>query len=181
MGKRRQSQISECQQKIQQAQQQAEQQAEQQQAEKAHHQLFNALLARTTAEGYKPITLESFLLDARQLASSGEKIALHGNYWKFAEDNERLASQIPDEDSIMLVTEDAPRAFREFLLRTWEAIPNVWNARSISGLVVLGHAGECTQQLYTGAEREQICLFVENGWSAGFNDTSTYVPFEWRD
>jgi hypothetical protein len=139
----------------------------------------------------RPIPLESFVLDAKDLAASGKKVAVIGNYQKLEGGAEYLCHGLKPQcgTSVPLLTVDAPRALRAYLMRAWDAIPEdaamfgggkVW---FLPDLVLLGHAENC-MQLWNGIEREGICLVVENGWHVQGPHTRfwapTFTPPEWQ-
>ncbi len=134
-----------------------------------------ALIAQTISAGYEPMTVESFVLDAKALAASGKKVAVLGNYW-----GERLCN----ERTICapLITYNAGRELRRYLMTNWDAMPRgmfgqrVW---SIQDMVLLGQAVEYG--------RGEVCLSVVTGWRVQRpewlgtlqSEIPAFVPPEW--
>jgi PDZ domain len=169
--------ITSCSKQIEQANREAERAFDTQKGQ----QLFDELIRVTRESGYKTITRDDFLLDAKQLALSGKKIAILNGVYSWSDGVEWLSG-------IPLVTQDAPRTLRAFLLKTWEDIPQgglfFQKEHNIRGLALLGHAGDCSWQTEPGATKEAICLLVENGWSVRMpetQDTYTFIPPEWQN
>jgi hypothetical protein len=123
--------------------------------------------AADEARGYPHITVETFMLDGKDLASVGAKAAIAGAYVREGNlDNlyaDRralfMARQDNSQPNVPLVTDDASRDFRQQLLRCQS------DASSHLGclVTVLGHATTCKLSNAFGAGREEPCLTVEDG------------------
>jgi hypothetical protein len=71
----------------------------------------------------------SFVLDATDLAASGKKVAIRGDYQKIGEASYLCEIEIGKGElnrcgiSVPLLFQDAPRPLRGYLMRTWNAVP----------------------------------------------------------
>ena len=121
------------------------------------------------AKGYKRISIEAFMLDAKSLAASQARVSLVGAYvpdgnfeWFFARQTDVLqatagAANIP---KIPLLTEDAKREFRQFLLRC-KSSPGASEMGCLT--VITGHVSLCSLSGPLGNGRGIPCVTVENG------------------
>ena len=122
--------------------------------------------------GYKTISFDTFALDAKSLAAAEARISMRGAYvpdgnfeWLFPGQAEAMqASLYPAQAQnitrIPLLTEDASRDFRGFLLKC-KSIPGADRTGCLT--VVTGHASMCEITGPLGASRKLPCLIVENG------------------
>jgi hypothetical protein len=110
--------------------------------------------------GYQPITFEDFVLDRKEFIAANAKIAIRGFYKK--EGGEELLLQSPisgqDDQSIALLTEDAPRDTRKYFLQCRESL-------SACPITVLGYVTKCTQMTLYGTTSELACVAVEDAWN----------------
>ena len=120
----RQQCAEERQQQQQQQQTEIEQQHRQAAAqEAARRDLFEQqkAVAKAVTQGYRLIpTVKDLILDGKPLAKTGAKIQISGRYKKVG-DSERLYGSLPDaiqsdDNYVSLLTDDAERSFREYLL-----------------------------------------------------------------
>jgi hypothetical protein len=124
------------------------------------------------ARGYKTISFDTFALDAKSLAAAEARISMSGAYvpdgnfeWLFPGQGEAMqASLYPAQGQniakIPLLTEDASRDFRRFLLKC-KSVPGSDRMGCLT--VVTGHASMCEITGPFGARRKLPCLIVENG------------------
>ena len=117
-------------------------------------------------KGYTPITFQDLVLDKKDLASRGTKIALHGFYKPIGK-NEILfrSDNINDEERILLLTENAERDTRKFFLVCRE------NAASCP-VTVLGTVVKCAATDKYGAKSAELCFAVDDSWSVPEPGTS---------
>jgi hypothetical protein len=127
---------------------------------------------RDNASGYKLISFETFALDAKIMASSQAKVSLRGSYvpdgnmdWFFANRTDVIMATTNGYNSsniarIPLLTEDATREFRQFLLRCKS---NASSSQLGCPAVINGHVTKCSLTGPLGANRSLPCIVVENG------------------
>jgi hypothetical protein len=117
-------------------------------------------------KGYTPITFQDLILDKKDLASSGTKIALHGFYKPIGRNEILLRSDnLDDEERIVLLTDNAERDTRKFLLVCRE------NANSCP-VTVLGTVVKCASTDKYGAKSAELCFTVDDSWSVPEPGTS---------
>jgi hypothetical protein len=124
------------------------------------------------ARGYMSIAFETFALDGKNLAAAEARIAVKGAYvpdgnleWLYANQGEAVqASMNPVQarniSKIPLLTEDASREFRQFLLKC-KSIPGA--DRTGCPTAVTGHVSLCSMTGPFGGNRTLPCVIVENG------------------
>jgi hypothetical protein len=152
-------------------QQRAEADAARAQAEAKEH--YQKLIADGVSMerqlGYNPTSINDFKLDGRELTSSQAKIAIAGVYVKRGQVELLFPSTIAalishetgaDDTAIAIVTDDAARAIRQYLLN---CVGNYSTSISGCALTVMGHASVCTRTTLLGANDEP-CVIVEHGW-----------------
>jgi hypothetical protein len=127
---------------------------------------------RDNASGYKLISFETFALDAKAMASSQAKVSLRGSYvpdgnmdWFFANRTDVIMATTNGYNSsnvarIPLLTEDATREFRHFLLKCKS---NGSSSQLGCPAVINGHVTKCSLTGPLGANRSLPCIVVENG------------------
>lgn len=150
------------------------------QAQKAAEQKSNEYAAAEQVKeakrrGYDPISFDGFELDGKDLASHSAKIAIRGMYVKAADIEYLTPSPIASlvihnggggppnagaDQSIGLLTDNAPRNIREFFLNCRKN-----TGTSIYGcpITLLGHVAICTKTRLLHSTRVP-CLVVEDGW-----------------
>jgi hypothetical protein len=116
--------------------------------------------------GYTLVSSEDFLLDGKQLARTGGKLALQGFYVKMGATERLFPSQRAAASAIQggpslgvaLLTDDAPRELRAYFLKCNSP------GRSQLGCAVRvrGHATMCERTTLVGSE-SLPCLAVEGG------------------
>jgi uncharacterized protein YecT (DUF1311 family) len=122
---------------------------------------------REQALGYQHISLETFLLDGKDLAAREAKVSLsgvlvrEGNVDVLYADAAAMwtATHYPNRGNqleVPLLTDDASRDFRQYLLRCQS------NPGGCS-VTVLGHATICKLSNAFGATRELPCVAAEEG------------------
>jgi hypothetical protein len=117
-------------------------------------------------KGYTPITFQDLVLDKKDLASWGTKIALHGFYKPIGKIEILFRSEdINDDERIVLLTENAERDTRKFFLVCRE------NAESCP-VTVLGTVGKCASIDKYGAKSAELCFTVDDSWSVPERGTS---------
>lgn len=123
-------------------------------------------VATEEARGYKPMTIEDFLLDGHQLATSETKVAVSGYYKRVGRitklyPNLITALQQPWDSGLPVLIDDdtARRDTRQFFLKC---------DQNLSGtpcqITLLGHATICTITNLAGSQ-DIPCLKVEDGWN----------------
>ena len=121
----------------------------------------NQQVSMEKARGYTPIEFDDFALDKRALVASKAKIAINGFYKSAGEKSEfLLRAQVPETDDyrLALLTEDANRETRKFLLKCRDDAPRP------CPIVLLGTVVECISTARLGAEKTSICLKVDDDW-----------------
>ena len=128
--------------------------------------------ANDAALGYRPISIEDFTLDAAEMAKVGKKVALQGAYLfsdgmdlLFADQNTIIrvlyAPNISrNTPSVPLLTKNANRPFRQFLLRCQT---NPAGAQAGCPVAITGVVTTCKLTGPLGLEREVPCVDVESG------------------
>jgi hypothetical protein len=124
------------------------------------------------ARGYMSIAFDTFALDAKNLAATQARISVKGAYvpdgnfeWLFASQGEAVqASMSPVQarnvPRIPLLTEDASREFRKFLLNC-KSIPGADRTGCLTAIT--GHVSMCSVTGPFGGSRTLPCVVVENG------------------
>lgn len=124
------------------------------------------------ARGYKPISFETFALDAKSLASKQARISMKGSYmpdgnfeWFFPSQMEAFnARNYPEQGrnaaKIPLLTEDASRDFRKFLLKC-KSTPGANQMGCLT--VITGHVSLCSVTGPLASGTSLPCIVVENG------------------
>lgn len=114
--------------------------------------------------GFSPMSIEAFVLDGKDLARKGAKVAINGslsreggidvlfkdNYSKF---RAREGKDVPHVS--LLIDETAARDFREYLLKC--------RAAGYCPVTILGHATNCAVTNAFGGSRETPCVQVTDG------------------
>ena len=145
----------------------ARQAAEQEQAEARRHKADQVEGDRT--RGYQPTSIETFVLDGRNLASKGAKVSLNGVYMRegnldilYADVRAAMLDtrQGLHQPSVALLTDDAPRDFRQHLLICQS---NPMSAQMGCSITVLGRVTTCTLSNALGSTRQEPCVDVEEG------------------
>ena len=117
--------------------------------------------------GYNPTSFDDFKLDGRDLATTQAKIMMQGVYKKLGEIETLqpsamavLAARSRGEDNgIGLITEDASRNVRKYLLQCGDDMRAPLGCQ----ITVLAHVTMCTKTTLIGA-KNLPCLAVEDGW-----------------
>jgi hypothetical protein len=157
--------LAEIERQRRQCQQQAEGAAKRREQEIANQR-------RDSERGYRRISLETFLLDGRDLAARAAKVSLKGAY--FPEENIGLlftdqaavakATMYPEigrnEPRITLLTDSATRETRQYLLRC-RSHPGA--AQVGCPITIIGRATICALASPLGGKRELPCVTVEEG------------------
>jgi len=157
--------LAEIERQRQQCQQQAETAAKRREQEMVNQR-------RDNQRGYRRISLETFLLDSRDLAARAAKVSLQGAY--FPEENIGLlftnqaavakATMYPEigrnEPRIVLLSDSATRETRQYLLRC-RSHPGA--AQVGCPITIIGRATICTLASPLGGKRELPCVAVEEG------------------
>jgi hypothetical protein len=117
--------------------------------------------------GYASISVDDFLLDAKDLATTGKKIAIEGYYRKFgnleglyaSQGDAYMAATASQTRHVSILTDDAVRELRAYFLKCGPGvdIQGCWTR-------VRGHASVCEITLF-GQSAPKPCLIVESGWS----------------
>lgn len=123
---------------------------------------------RDRARGYESITVETFVLDGRDLASKAAKVSLSAVYVRegklevlYADTRAvMMAQERLYQPNVPLLTDDASRDFRQYLLRCQS---NPGSAQMGCPVTVLGRATMCTLSNAFGGTRAQPCVTVEDG------------------
>ena len=162
--------VAECQQRGADAAAQAKLQQEAQ----AQHQASVARAMQDDASrGYQRISVETFVLDGRDLAARAAKVSISGAYVRegflealYADTRAIImATRYPNaggqnQPKVLLLTDDASRDFRQHLLTCQS---NAASAQVGCSVRVLGQATICTLSNAFGAARELPCVAVEAG------------------
>jgi hypothetical protein len=119
--------------------------------------------------GYTFVSSEDFLLDGKQLARTGGKLALQGFYVKMGAAERLFPSQMAAAFAtqggtsvslgVALLTDDAPRELRAYFLRCG-SLPG--SSQLGCAVRVRGHATTCQRTTLVGSEAIP-CLAVEGG------------------
>jgi hypothetical protein len=119
--------------------------------------------------GYTFVSSEDFLLDGKQLARTGGKLALQGFYVKMGATERLFPSQIAAAFAtqrgtsaslgVVMLTDDAPRELRAYFLRCG-SLPG--SSQLGCAVRVRGHATMCERTTLVGSEALP-CLAVEGG------------------
>jgi hypothetical protein len=119
--------------------------------------------------GYTFVSSEDFLLDGKQLARTGGKLALQGFYVKMGAAERLFPSQMAAAFAtqggtsvslgVALLTDDAPRELRAYFLRC-VSLPG--SSQLGCAVRVRGHATTCQRTTLVGSEAIP-CLAVEGG------------------
>ena len=124
------------------------------------------------AAGYMAIEFEVFVLDAKSLVASEARIAVIGSYvadgnreWLFPNQGAALQAstspgQARNSPKIPLLTEDASRDFRKFLLKC-KSTPGA--DRMGCPVAITGYVSQCSMTGPFGSSRALPCLIVDNG------------------
>jgi TPR repeat protein len=127
-----------------------------------------AQVAQDGARGYQTISIETFVLDGRELASKAAMVSISGTYIRrgnldFLYVNatalaleDRFGRQQPN---VPLLTDDASREFRRYLLACQSGRPS-WLGCPVT---VLGRVTTCIKSNAFGTRREEPCVAVEDG------------------
>ena len=147
-------------------QEESENQQELQRAEARRQQAEQAERDRT--RGYQSITVETFVLDGRDLASKATKVSLGGVYIRQGNLDVLYAnvqaamianSRGLHQPNVPLLTDDASREFRQHLLMCQS---NPASAEMGCPVTVLGRVITCKLSNALGATREEPCVAVED-------------------
>jgi hypothetical protein len=119
--------------------------------------------------GYQRISVETFVLDGKDLATRSAKVSLSGTYIREGNlgvlyANQRavmIAGAGMHQPSVLFLTDDASREFRQHLLMCQS---NPGSARMGCPVTVVGHATMCSISNAFGGARESPCVAVEEGW-----------------
>jgi hypothetical protein len=124
------------------------------------------------ARGYQMISFETFTLDAKSMVASQARISIRGSYvpdgnmeWLFPGQVEAIqARNSPTAGSniarIPLLTEDASRDYRKYLLRC-KSMPGADQTGCLT--TIIGHVSVCSITSGLGVSRDAPCIVVENG------------------
>jgi hypothetical protein len=124
------------------------------------------------ARGYKPISFETFALDAKSLAAVQARITMKGAYlpdgnfeWLFPSQLEAMQvrtglAEARNISKIPLLTENATREFRQILLRC-KSTPG--SGELGCPTVITGHVSLCSITGPLGSNQNLPCIVVENG------------------
>jgi hypothetical protein len=121
--------------------------------------------------GYRHISVETFVLDGKDLAARAAKVSLSGAYLREGNvevlyDDSRAvilathSGNAGHQPKVALLTDDASREFRQLLLRCQS---NAGSAQVGCSVTALGHATMCTLSNVFGAARRLPCVAVEAG------------------
>jgi hypothetical protein len=140
----------------------------QRRAQRLHQQAELDKAAADEARGYKRITIETFVLDAKELAAKAAQVSLGGVYIRegnidflYADTRAVMMAshQALQQPKVPLLTDDATREFRQHLLMCRS---NPGSARLGCSVTALGRVTTCTSNAF-GGRREEPCLAVEEG------------------
>jgi hypothetical protein len=155
------------------ARQAAEEQAKREERARVDESTYQAAMAEMKDKmdklGYDRMDVTNFALDARQLKERGAKVSVMGRYR--VENGELLEDR---NAQVCLLTSDAPRGLRRFLLTQASPI-GPFNELIIPDVVIMGTA--------VADQQGHICLAAENGWSLQRPGIAfgSYVPRDLRD
>lgn len=153
----------------QKAEQQQEEQAQRaaQEAQKKQQEHFDAAKVAALLDeerGYKHITMTDLLLDRKDYATNGGGVAVVGFYKLQGRRDERLyisyddfmmhTFQSVEAQYIGLITDNASRSLREYLMRCGEAAG--------CNVTILGHIRQCSETNAFGATAEDLCLVADD-------------------
>jgi tetratricopeptide (TPR) repeat protein len=148
--------------------------ARRQQGERQKFQEAAAQQVATEEErGYKRIMFDDFMLDGKELATNSAKVSIQGIYIKQGDVETlfpsvlaiaRARQMLRTDEGIGLLTSDAARSVRKFLL---DCRNNPVGASVGCPLTVLGHVSTCTRMTLVGST-DVPCLIVEDGTGAPF-------------
>jgi flagellar biosynthesis GTPase FlhF len=118
--------------------------------------------------GYQSISVESFVLDGRDLAARTAKLAITGVYIRegnldvlYADMRALMMTrQGVNQPNVSLLTDHTSREFREHLLKCQS---DYASAQRGCAVTVLGRATTCTLTNAFGTAREEPCVAVEDG------------------
>jgi hypothetical protein len=122
------------------------------------------------ARGYQRISLETFLLDGKDLAARAAKVSLQGAYLQEGNIGMFFTNQVAimkvtqapqigrNEPRVPLLTDDATRESRQYLLRCRS---NPAAAQVGCPITILGHATMCTATGPLGVGQELPCVAVD--------------------
>jgi hypothetical protein len=125
-----------------------------------------------TAIAPASITVETFVLDGRDLATIEREVTLTGVYLREGNFDDlytdtravmMATQQGLQQPHVSLLTENATREFRKYLL-TCQSDPA--RVRFGCPMTILGRATTCTLTTAFGTTREQPCVDVEDGHPA---------------
>ena len=126
--------------------------------------------AKDAALGYQRISIEDFVLDASELARQGKKVSLQGSYILSDKMDLLYANQMSiiqathniggNQLVVPLLTEAAPRAFRQFLLRCQM---NALTAQVGCPVAITGVVTTCKLTGRLSGDREIPCVEIEDG------------------
>jgi hypothetical protein len=145
----------------------AQEQLELQRAEARRQQ--SDLEDRARAGGYQSISVEAFVLDGKDLATSAAKVSLRGVYIRQGNLDVLYAnvqaamianSRGLHQPNVPLLTDHASREFRLHLLKCQS---NPASAEMGCPVTVLGRVITCKLSNAYGATREEPCVAVEDG------------------
>jgi hypothetical protein len=126
------------------------------------HTRISELMTQTVAAGYRLITLSDFVLDAQEFVKNQTKIAVIGNY--YAHNSDQWLTNDENDQNVPLLTTDAPRNLRAFLMQTSQSLPRgFWGEQAfpVQHVVLTGTAVACT----SNDGSEHVCMDVDGGWS----------------
>jgi hypothetical protein len=124
------------------------------------------------AGGYQPISVETFMLDGKELSGRSAKVSMRGFYLPagnidllFADQKPVImATTYPDIGSnvvrVPLLTDDASHGLRRYLLQCKE---NPGAAQIGCPITIVGNVTMCEASGPVGAHRELPCVAVVNG------------------
>jgi hypothetical protein len=124
------------------------------------------------ARGYQRISLETFLLDGRELAARSAKISLRGSYLRDGNIELLFTNQIAvvkatrypqvgrNEPRVGLLTDSATRESRQYLLKC-QSDPGA--AQLGCPITILGHATICALTGPPGDQQKMPCVAVDEG------------------
>jgi hypothetical protein len=126
---------------------------------------------RDRTRGYQRISVETFVLDSKELAGSAAKVSVSGAY--LGEGNVGflyvdtraviIATKYPnlgDQPKVPLLTDGASRQFRQHLLMCQS---NPGSAQIGCPATIIGKVAKCTFHNAFGETRESPCINVEDG------------------
>jgi hypothetical protein len=126
-------------------------------------------VVKTSHAAYRRISVETFVLDGKDLASNAAKVSLGGVYIRegnldvlYADMRALMmvTQQRLNQPNVPLLTDNASREFRQHLL-TCQSNPA--SAQMGCSVTVLGGVTSCRLSNALGASREEPCVAVEDG------------------